>query len=535
MKRTIFSVVIVAALTVSASAQLTTLTTTFAAGNGQSGNMFDIQATNAVSICTFDVHLNPGTWDMEVYVVTGGGTYVGNEQNAAAWTLLGTATGVVSNGVGAATPLPMSINTPIAAGATQGFYVTVTNGTAIAYTNGTTLGAVFASDANIAFLEGAGNPYPFGAPFAPRVWNGNINYTTAGACPPAPFQANSATSSIDVDGVTSNGYQAAASEVCVLGTSNLNSAATVGAPSDIAIAFSPLGAALVTTGGGQQVNINTTDPTLFNFNGPQATFAGLLNLQPHPGAFTFNIPTGTPFTGSAQQLTVDGASVDGFVLSQGSQLTITTGGSITPTQSDDGTNQIFIQGAPLCGTGIDFYGTTYTDFYQNSNGDVSFTAGSTDFSATSGEWQTQMPRIGVASDLEPNNFGTITITNNGPGLSGTGDNIVVSYANITEWGTGGLGVTSFDVVFHGAFGHEISGFTTDGTWGTSAVVGGMALGAGSTVTPNVSFEALFGTGLQAGASTDNVIDENTAGMLINTVGWSSIQFPLFDGSAYLVQ
>ncbi len=39
-----------------ASAQFT-LTTTFAAGNGSNGNMFDLEAVNPVLINSFDVHM----------------------------------------------------------------------------------------------------------------------------------------------------------------------------------------------------------------------------------------------------------------------------------------------------------------------------------------------------------------------------------------------------------------------------------------------------------------------------------------------
>ncbi|MEE2713801.1 MAG: hypothetical protein VX913_13605, partial [Planctomycetota bacterium] len=76
----------------------------------------------------------------------------------------------------------------------------------------------------------------------------------------------------------------------------------------------------------------------------------------------------------------------------------------------------------------------------------------------------------------------------------------------------------------------------DGTWGATAVAGGMTLGAGGTHPPLVSFDGLLGTGLQANvAGTDSVVDFNAGGMLANANGWSNIAFPLLDGSAYLVQ
>jgi hypothetical protein len=156
------------------------LTTTFAAGNGQSGNMFDIVGVQPVIVTGLDLHLAPGTWNLELYTVTAGTTFVGNETNSAAWTLVGAAPNVVSAGTGIGTPLPLTFALPIAAGQQLGFYVTITNGTSMNYTNGTAVGNVFTSDPFIQILEGSGNPYPFGAPFTPRVWNGTVYYAPSG-------------------------------------------------------------------------------------------------------------------------------------------------------------------------------------------------------------------------------------------------------------------------------------------------------------------------------------------------------------------
>lgn len=165
----------VAFVTLPALAQ-SPLTTTFAGGNGQSGNMFDIVGVTSVVITGFDVHMPTGTTaTIEVYAVTAGTTYVGNETNAAAWTLLGSAAGVVSAGAGLPTPVPLTLNVPIVPGQVQGFYVTTTAAT-LSYTNGSVLGAVFAFNSDIQFLEGIGKAYPFGGTFSPRVWNGRIYY-----------------------------------------------------------------------------------------------------------------------------------------------------------------------------------------------------------------------------------------------------------------------------------------------------------------------------------------------------------------------
>ena len=61
--------------------------------------------------------------------------------------------------------------------------MTVSNGTSINYTTGAgfLVGDVYASNADIEFLAGTGNVYPFGSVFGPpsgtRIFNGNIYYT----------------------------------------------------------------------------------------------------------------------------------------------------------------------------------------------------------------------------------------------------------------------------------------------------------------------------------------------------------------------
>ncbi|GEM_PF-4301342 len=150
------------------------LETTFSTNNGQSGNMFDIVAKKKIAIVDFDINVDGGTWNVEVY--TKAGSHVGSETNASAWTLVATTT-VAGAGLDNPTPLELqNMSVTIDAGATQAFYVTVTNGTGMNYFNGSAVGNVFAEDDAIQFLEGTGNAYPFGAVFQPRVWSGNIYY-----------------------------------------------------------------------------------------------------------------------------------------------------------------------------------------------------------------------------------------------------------------------------------------------------------------------------------------------------------------------
>lgn len=166
-------------VTLTASGPPTFLTTTFAGGNNHRGNMFDVVAINTVTIESFDAH-PIGNTSYEIYYKVG--TFVGSEANAGAWTQIGTATAVVAQPLGTPTPIPINVGVTIPAGQTYAFYVTSTNtGVSQNYTDGTGVGNVYSSDANIQFLEGAGMEYPFtagGGTFTPRVWNGNIHYST---------------------------------------------------------------------------------------------------------------------------------------------------------------------------------------------------------------------------------------------------------------------------------------------------------------------------------------------------------------------
>ena len=162
--------------------------TTTAAGNAQKGTMFDIVNTSAASITItgFDqVFSTTGSSDVEVY--TKAGTWSGFENNAGAWTLAGSATAIAHQGPPNLTPLPITLNVNVPAGATQAFYITVTAATAtnVSYTTGVNgIGAVIGTDGLIQVLGGPGKTYPFGSnfglPTAGRLWNGQVHYCVNG-------------------------------------------------------------------------------------------------------------------------------------------------------------------------------------------------------------------------------------------------------------------------------------------------------------------------------------------------------------------
>jgi subtilisin-like proprotein convertase family protein len=162
----------------------TTLEVSFAAGSGFNGNMFDVNVLNAITINSFDISsFEPAgsSLSFEVYFKTG--TWVGSEDTASDWTLVGSPTIVSSGDASVASPLGLSLGIDVAAGETVAFYVTSSDATNIRYTPGLAVGDVWASDVNLEVLEGAGKQYPFGATFQPRNFNGNIIYEITGQVP----------------------------------------------------------------------------------------------------------------------------------------------------------------------------------------------------------------------------------------------------------------------------------------------------------------------------------------------------------------
>ena len=166
-----------ALLTLTAQAQEIGLVTTYAAGNGQNGNMFDVRAETDLVVSRVDIHVASGSVEVEVYSTPNG--YAGKTTSLSAWTLLGTAT-VTALGSGVPTPVPIQLNTPISAGQTMGFYVTSSNGSTLSYTNGSVEGADYVTDGNATILEGIGLAYPVAGSFSPRIWNGTLWYSLGG-------------------------------------------------------------------------------------------------------------------------------------------------------------------------------------------------------------------------------------------------------------------------------------------------------------------------------------------------------------------
>ncbi|MCC7430881.1 hypothetical protein IT568_08575, partial [bacterium] len=200
MKR-IFQVFLLSAIfTTNAFAQFT-LTTTYAGGNGQAGNMFNVTALADIIITSFDGNFDVGgPYTARIYYKTG--SYVGSETTAANWTLLGDSAPFTATVTNAATAIPLPLSLSLAPG-NYAFYVTLVASTALNYTNGTAPLTVYAQDSNLQIYQGIGKAYEFGGTFgntttSSRIWNGTIHYDLGGPCddPPVPGTAVSTASTV---------------------------------------------------------------------------------------------------------------------------------------------------------------------------------------------------------------------------------------------------------------------------------------------------------------------------------------------------
>ncbi len=160
-----------------AEAQCTdnTLATSYTSNNGSRGAMFNITATNTITVTGFYANLYGGTTaKYEIYYKAG--TYVGSETNAAAWTLGGSVNSlyVAANNVPTDIPIPLSVVIP--AGQTYGFYVTNTASGGLNYISSAVTNVTLATDANLTMTGGVGKAYPFSSTYSYRLFNGTVRY-----------------------------------------------------------------------------------------------------------------------------------------------------------------------------------------------------------------------------------------------------------------------------------------------------------------------------------------------------------------------
>jgi len=341
------------------------------------------------------------------------------------------------------------------------------------------------------------------------------------------YQTNSGSASMDVDGILSGGYSAAIATKCTGATSNVNfGGGLVGNGWDMGYQFTALVPGTVgagfTTPGGQVVNLVLTQPMTF-LNGGVAPDLFTTSFS----AFTLPIAMAMPLTASGQTLVANVGNPDGFSLTQGCQINILAGTPTTQVLSlGDDASALVAVGPPLCGFGgVSLLGTVYTDFFVNSNGFVSFTVGSGDFTATVAEFAAQMPRAcGMWTDLSPNISGTIQVVPNANDIS-------VEFMNVPEFGASG-NTSSFDIVFDDTGGLSINNYAPSPSHGTSTLVG-IGNGAGGVTGTPISFATLAGAGLQVTGSPQDAVFEFAAGGAV-PVGWTTVNWPASDGSIYSI-
>jgi hypothetical protein len=174
------------------------LTTTFATNNScGGGNMFNITANSTIVINRLAVNPVAAT-TVNVYFIPNS-TYVGNQNNPAAWTLLGSVPNISTTA-----PFNLPANLTIPAGSTYAIYVEYNS----RYTNGN----LTYSNADMTITTGMGHCSSFSTGIADRMFNGTIYYNKGGAAcdtsrvavnavvTPAPSISLGADTSICADG-----------------------------------------------------------------------------------------------------------------------------------------------------------------------------------------------------------------------------------------------------------------------------------------------------------------------------------------------
>ncbi len=188
LKSTIFSFTCCIFMSSQSVAQCTSsgtnLVAPYASNSTNKGVMFDITATNTVTIYCFDANLPAlSIGGYEIYFKAG--TYVGSETNSSDWALIGSEGSLLSVGLNLGTPLSIPINKVIAAGQTVAFYITASNpilSTGLLTTSNSGYTAI-SSNPDMTVYGGAGVSYPFGTVTNNRSFNGTVHYELGSSLP----------------------------------------------------------------------------------------------------------------------------------------------------------------------------------------------------------------------------------------------------------------------------------------------------------------------------------------------------------------
>ncbi len=165
------------------------ITSTFNSNNQFAGNMFNVTntGTSPITITSFEGNVNSAVGlpvSFQIYYTTTATTYIGNTNNAGAWTLMGTANSI-SAGANQPTIVPIG-GLVLQPGETKGIYFVLSSynisTNSLRYTNGnnTYNNGDLKLDAGI----GKANPNFTGTNFTSRTWNGTIRYNKLIGAPP---------------------------------------------------------------------------------------------------------------------------------------------------------------------------------------------------------------------------------------------------------------------------------------------------------------------------------------------------------------
>ncbi len=290
---------------------LSPLSTIFSGLTTEPGVMFDVTMLKSVTLSSFDMRCNVGTFNVEIYYKTG--TLVGSENNPAAWTLITTIPSSSSGSVGNRN-FPLSTPLNLYGGQTYSFYVTGTipGGGEVIYSIGTAVGNIAASNADLQIKEGVAKDYPFTTTFSPRVANVSLNYSKP-SCSSSPR----ATAVLTVN--PNPATPAGTASVCIGSTTTLSSATTGGTwTSGSANATVGSATGIVTGVTAGSANITYTLPTgCFSF------VTVTVNSNPAAIGGTFAVCAGST------TLLTDATSGGTWSSSNTSQATIGTSGTVT--------------------------------------------------------------------------------------------------------------------------------------------------------------------------------------------------------------
>lgn len=121
------------------------------------------------------------------------------------------------------------------------------------------------------------------------------------------------------------------------------------------------------------------------------------------------------------------------------QLPVDPAGGTNLTLTDDGNASVTISG----GSSVFLYGTGYTSFFVNANGNITFGSSDSDYTPTFAEHFAKPRVAAVHDDLNPSQAGTVS-------WKQLGDRMVVTWLNVTEHNGGNQNTFQIELFFDGS-------------------------------------------------------------------------------------